>query len=90
MTTFTLQPQAIPLVKAGIELKRRLLEFGLRRYRERLAEFESRHGFDSQTFARKFNAGELGDEADWFEWQYVWDAFQETRREIELLKSVAL
>lgn len=89
-TTLTLQPQAVPLVKAGIELKRRALEFSRRRYHERLSAFEKRHGFDSQTFAAKFNAGELGDEPDWFEWQYVWESFLETQRQIELISSIAL
>lgn len=90
MTTLTLRPQVMPLVKAGLELKRRALEFGRRRYQERLAAFEERYGVDSQTFIRKFDAGELGDDADWFEWQYVWESFQETRRQLELLDSISL
>lgn len=90
VTTLTLQPQAVPLLKAGLELKRRALEFGRRRYQERLAAFETRHGFDSQTFSKRFNGGELGDEPDWFEWEYVWESFQETRRQLELLDSISL
>lgn len=88
--TLTLQPQAVPLVKAGLEMKRRALEFGLRRYRERLTTFEKRYGLNSRSFARKFDAGELGDESDWFEWQYIWESFLETRRQLELLEGIAL
>jgi len=90
MTTLSLQPQQLSLVKAGLELRRRALNFGLARYRERLAEFERRYGFDSQTFIKRFEAGELGDESDWFEWQYVWEAFTETQRQIGLLDSITL
>ena len=62
MTTLSLQPQQVSLVKAGLELRRRALNFGLARYRERLAEFEGRYGFDSQTFIKRFEAGELADQ----------------------------
>jgi len=41
----------------------------------------------SQEFAAKFDAGELGDEADWFEWQYVLEAQQGIQRELELLEN---
>lgn len=90
MTTLTLKPQAVPLVKAGIELKRRALEFARDRYRGRLLAFEQRHGFDSDTFARRFDSGELGDDAEWFEWQYAWESFEETRRQLELLDGIEL
>ena len=52
-------------------MKRNALQFNLGRYKERLAAFESRYEMESNDFAAKFNAGELGDEADWFEWQYA-------------------
>jgi len=90
MTTLTLQSQTLPLVKSGLELKRHALEFGLRRYGDRLDAFEQRYGFDSAAFARKFNAGELGDEADWFEWQFLWESYQETQRQLDLLKTISL
>jgi len=44
----------------------------------------------SQEFAAKFEGGELGDDAEWFEWQYIFDAYNETNRQLELLKSIHL
>jgi hypothetical protein len=46
------------------------LEFNLRSYQLRLAEFEKRRGMTSQQFAR-FNAGELDDNPEWFEWDFM-------------------
>jgi len=40
----------------------------------------------SEEFAAKFNAGELGDDADWFEWQYLLDACQKAQRQLQLLE----
>ncbi len=64
-------------------MKREALEFGLSRYKERLTALERRYGMTSEDFAVKFNTGELGDDADWFEWQYVLDACHETLRQLQ-------
>jgi len=85
-----LHEEAIPVLKSSLELKRRTLEFNLRRYRERLSAFERQYRMRSQEFAAKFEVGDLGDDAEWFEWQYVFDAYNETNRQLELLKSIHL
>ena len=90
MSPLTLREEVIPLVRSSLGLKRRALEFNLRKYQDRLAQFEQRHGMSSQEFAVKFDTGELGDEAHWFEWQYVLEAQQGTQRQLELLESVGL
>jgi len=80
MSPLTLREEVVPLIRSSSGLKRRALEFNLRKYRGRLAQFEQRYGMGSQEFAARFDAGELGDEADWFEWQYVLEAAQGTQR----------
>lgn len=45
---------------------------------------------DSQTFATRFRQGELGDEPDWFEWEYVLQAYQETVRQLKILERVSV
>ncbi len=37
-------------------------------FAERCRRFEELYEMDSDTFFRKFEAGELGDEADYFDW----------------------
>jgi hypothetical protein len=44
----------------------------------------------SAQFAAKFGAGELGDDAAWFEWEFVLEAAGETERQLELVKSIRL
>jgi hypothetical protein len=82
--TLTIRQEAVPIVKSSLEVRRKSLEFGLRQYRARLAGFEQQHLMASAQFAEKFGAGELGDDAAWFEWEFVLDAARETERQLEL------
>jgi len=90
METITLQREAIPILKSSLEMRRKALEFNLSRYEERLTAFERQYGMASEDFATKFNAGELGDDADWFEWQYVLDVYHEILRQLQLLETIHL
>lgn len=90
MTTMTLEQRAIPLVKSSLAMKRRALEFGLQQYRRRLAEFEKKYNQTSQQFLAQYQAGKLGDDADWMEWEFVLDAADETSNQLNLLDTVQL
>ena len=37
-------------------------------YKKALQEFEQKHQLSTQTFLKKFEAGQMGDEADYFDW----------------------
>ncbi len=39
----------------------------------------------SDKFATRFEAGELGDDTDWFEWEFVLDAYREVAQQLKLL-----
>jgi hypothetical protein len=49
----------------------------LERYERDLREFEKRYGMDSATFYRQFEAGELGDAMDFFEWSGLYELRQD-------------
>jgi hypothetical protein len=88
--TLTIRQEAVPVVKSSLEMKRKSLTFNLRRYQTRLTDFEQQHQMTSERFASQFTAGELGDDAAWFEWEFVLEAYQETARQLKLLNSVHL
>jgi hypothetical protein len=58
----------------------------LARYQRELREFETRYGLDSPTFYRRFEAGELGDAMDYFEWSGLWELYQDLKTRIERLE----
>ncbi len=37
-------------------------------YKKTLKEFEQKHQLSTQVFLKKFESGQLGDEADYFDW----------------------
>src|SRR5258706_16371446 len=60
--------KAHPLVDESVRFHRRVLAAELKLARERLAQFERRHGFTSAQFEKRFEAGKLGDDREWFDW----------------------
>lgn len=87
-TSITLSPEAVSIVKSSIDLKRRALELNLQQLRSRLKSFEEQYQMSSQQFSSRFASGELGDNPEWFEWEYLLDTQQETTKQLQLLESV--
>lgn len=57
----------------------------LRQYARDLQEFELRFDMESHLFYRRFEAGELGDSMDFFEWAGLYDLYQEVQSKVERL-----
>jgi len=73
----------------------KLLELSLGRQRQRLEryerdlrEFEKRYAMDSETFYRRFEAGELGDGMDFFEWAGLYELHQDLLQKIHRIEAV--
>jgi len=59
----------------------------LERYERDLREFERRYDMESEMFYRRFNAGELGDAMDFFEWAGLYELRQDLLEKIRRLES---
>jgi hypothetical protein len=57
----------------------------LRQYARDLQEFELRFDMESPLFHRRFEAGELGDSMDFFDWAGLYELHQEVQRKVERL-----
>lgn len=73
----------------------KLLDVTLDRYRTRLSryeqdlhDFELQYKMDSTTFSLRFEAGELGDSMDFFEWMGLYALRQDLAKKIQQLESV--
>ncbi len=58
----------------------------LERYERDLREFEECHGMQSAAFYRRFEAGELGDAMDFFEWAGLYELRQDIIEKIRRLE----
>ncbi len=86
----TYDPDALDLILV------KLLDVTLSRYQARmeryerdLHNFETQYNMDSKTFTRQFEAGNLGDAMDFFEWVGVYALHQDIVEKIRRLESVA-
>ena len=61
----------------------------LERYERDLREFERRYGMESATFYRRFEAGELGDAMDFFEWAGLYELREDILKKTQRLAMVS-
>jgi hypothetical protein len=54
-----------------------------------LQELEKQYGLSSEEFYRRWQAGEMGDDADYVDWSALHQMATEVRARLELLRSVA-
>ncbi len=62
------QRQLKPLVETALHNELRLLEAGIRRTRQKLQGFETRHGLPSAEFIRRYEQDELEESLEFAEW----------------------
>ena len=59
----------------------------LERHARDLRDYETRYGMDAATFHERFDAGELGDSADFFEWDGLYELQRDLTEKIRRLES---
>ena len=52
---------------------------------EHLTIFEKQYGWPTLAFYERFEKGELGDDADFFEWSATWEMSQQLQKGLALL-----
>ncbi|MBS3908598.1 MAG: hypothetical protein KGZ93_03045 [Actinobacteria bacterium] len=85
-----IRKEEIPIIKSGLEMKKKTLNFKLKQYKERLKRFEEKYNMSTREFLKKYNAGELGDEAYLLEWEYLADAANLTKQELKEVEKISL
>ena len=82
--------EALPIVKSGIILKEKLLTVKAEKYLKRFKGFERKHKMKSVEFYKAFNAGQLGDAAEWFDWLFVYEAYSKIIRQKKIIEGLSL
>jgi len=55
-------------IKTSLKREYDLYSNAMAFYKKALQEFEQKYQLDTQTFLKRFEAGQIGDEADYFDW----------------------
>lgn len=66
-----IEKSAIPTLKESVNIGKNMLRGKLEAYQKKNRKFEELRGMDADTFSRKFNNGDLGDDKEWIEWDHV-------------------
>jgi len=59
-------------------------------YLKRLKSFEKTHKMKSVAFSKAFYAGKLGDDAKWFDWLFVYEAYNKIIKQKKIIKGLSL
>ena len=57
----------------------------LERLKQQVIAFENQYGWTTPEFYERFEKGELGDDADFFEWSATWEMSQQLQKGLALL-----
>ena len=66
----TVAKDALSSLQESINIGKEVLQRKLSAYQKKILEFEKAKDMDNETFKKKFNSGELGDDKEWIEWEY--------------------
>ena len=82
--------EALPIVKSSIVLKKKLLSVKAASYLKRLKSFERKHKMKSTEFSKEFAAGKFGAAAEYFDWLFVYEAYNKIIKQTKIIKGLFL
>jgi len=68
-----------------LQRERNQMKAQLNSLQQHLTIFEKQYGWPTLAFYERFEKGELGDDADFFEWSATWEMAQQLQRGLALL-----
>ena len=90
MEQIEITDEALPILKSGMALKEKLLTIKAESYLKRLKSYEKRHKMKSPEFFEAFTAGKLGDDAEWFDWIFVYEAYDKIIEQKRIIEELSL
>jgi len=90
MTTIKIKAEAIPVVKSGLAIEENILKISLEEYKKDLETFERKYKMSSEIFIQKFESGDLGDDAKWFDFLFAYRAYEHVRKKLKLIEEIPI
>lgn len=89
-TTLKLTKETKSLIKSSLDKEGNILNLGLNKWKSKLREFEKENRISTETFVKKFNSGELGDDKKWFGWIFAYKAYKHIKEKLSLMKGISI
>jgi hypothetical protein len=90
MTTIKIQEEAVDIVKSGLAIEENILKMSLDEYTSDLERFERKYKMTSEEFIQKFESGDLGDDAEWFDFLFAYRAYEHVRKKLKLIAEIQI
>ncbi len=59
-------------------------------YLKRLKGFERKYKMKSSEFSKEFAGGKLGEDAEWFDWLFVYEAYNKIIQQKKVIEGLSL
>ncbi|NQE55097.1 hypothetical protein C5S29_16110 [ANME-1 cluster archaeon GoMg3.2] len=90
MTTIKIHEEAVDIVKSGLAIEENILKMSLDEYTSDLESFERKYKMSSEEFIQKFESGDLGDDAEWFDFLFAYRAYEHVRKKLKLIEEIQI
>jgi hypothetical protein len=90
MTTIKIHEEAVDIVKSGLAIEENILKMSLDEYTSDLESFERKYKMSSKEFIQKFESGDLGDDAEWFDFLFAYRAYEHVRKKLKLIEEIQI
>ncbi len=94
MARIIIEPQTAEnvkkLIKSAVENERRVISFGISKTKKKLEALEKKGGMDSETFYKKYNEGEMGDDLETIRWAGEYETMLQLQRDFSDLSEAEL
>jgi|SRR3989339_255156 len=78
------------ILTSMFEEKTSFARYKVDQYKEKCLEFEKKHNINSNEFIKKFESGEMGDDAVFFDWFAAKKGFDIWNKKLNILKGVSV
>jgi hypothetical protein len=82
MTRIKIHEEAMAILKSGLAIEGNILKISLDEYKKDLETFERKYKMSSEVFIQKFESGDLGDDAEWFDFLFAYRAYEHVRKKL--------
>ena len=90
MATIKIHEEAMNIVKSGLAIEENILKMSLDECKKDLESFERKYKMSSEEFIQKFESGDLGDDAEWFDFLFAYRAYEHVRKKLKLMEEIQI
>lgn len=84
----TAQKELRPLIKAAIDNELRIMQAGIRRTQQRIANFEAQYGMKTEEFLHRYRNDGITETLETIEWFGEWELLERLREDETILQGV--